>query len=232
MSIADGLRVRKEDLLENPTNRVPVALCLDVSGSMAGEPMRELNDGVEQFFAALRQDPVARHSAEVALVAFADHPGVVLDFQSLDRVLLPPRLATGSALGISTDLGGGVALALDVLEMRKREYKDTGVDYFQPFLVLMTDGQPTTEAHRASAPRVCALEQQNKLVVMPIGIGAHADLGTLTTFSHKRKPLRLKGLSFVAFFKWLSRSVVRVSQSMPGERVALPTEGISGWGEI
>jgi uncharacterized protein YegL len=38
-------------------------------------------------------------------------------------------------------------------------------------------------------------------------------------FSKKKSPLRLQGLNFRLFFEWLSKSVVRVSQSRPGEKV-------------
>ena len=37
--------LRRKDLVENPTARVPVCLCLDVSGSMSGDPINELNCG-------------------------------------------------------------------------------------------------------------------------------------------------------------------------------------------
>ena len=63
------MRIYPSDLLENPAHRVPVTLCLDVSGSMSGEPLAELNKGVGLFFDALRSDPVANASAEVAIVA-------------------------------------------------------------------------------------------------------------------------------------------------------------------
>ena len=81
----DLMRIHPGDLLENPANRVPITLCLDVSGSMSGEPIAELNKGVELFFDALRSDPVANASAEVAIVAFADRAEVMLDFQWSDR---------------------------------------------------------------------------------------------------------------------------------------------------
>ena len=31
----------KSDLADNPTNRVPICLLLDISGSMEGEPINE-----------------------------------------------------------------------------------------------------------------------------------------------------------------------------------------------
>lgn len=63
-------------------------------------------------------------------------------------------------------------------------------------------------------------------------IGQEADMSILATFSRKKQPLRLKGLSFCEFFEWLSKSVTRVSESRPGEKIKLDTEGIKGWGEI
>ena len=43
-AMLSGLR----DLVDNPTPRVPVLLCLDTSGSMMGAPIHELNLGVLQ----------------------------------------------------------------------------------------------------------------------------------------------------------------------------------------
>ena len=226
----DLMRIYPGDLLENPANRVPITLCLDVSGSMSGEPIAELNKGVELFFDALRSDPVANASAEVAIVAFADRAEVMLDFQSLDRVTSPPVLQTGSHVGCLTNLGAGAQLAMTSLESRKQQYKIAGVDYFQPFMILMTDGQPTTEEHLTVAARACEWEEHRKLTVIPIGIGGAADMKVLAMFSKKRSPLRLKGLRFEEFFLWLSKSVVRVSQSRPGEQVQL--DPVSGWGSI
>jgi uncharacterized protein YegL len=225
---SDVMRVRTEDLLLNPTNRIPIALCLDVSNSMNGAPISELNGGVELFFDALRADPIANASAEVAIVTFSDHAQIAVDFQGLDKMGQAPKLTTSG----STDLGGGVTLALDALEARKREYQAAGVDYFEPWLVLMTDGAPTTTTHQQAAPRVCQMEVQGKLVVFPIIIGTGVDMSVLTQFSTKRPPLRLQGLNFRQFFVWLSQSVVRVSQSRPGEKVQLDLDGIKDWGTL
>jgi len=225
----DLMKIRIEELMLNPTNRVPIALCLDASGSMSGEPMRELNEGVRLFFDAIHADPIAKASAEVAIIVFSDEADVVLDFQGLGGVSHPPEI---HCTGGTTNLGAGVNLALDRLEERKQQYKAAGVDYFQPWLVLMTDGQPTTSEHLQAAPRARELESQGKLVVFPIGIGPYADMTVLAMFSKKRPPLRLKGLNFPEFFEWLSKSVVRVSQSRPGERITLDLEGIKGWAEL
>ena len=40
------LTISDAELADNPTARVPICVLLDVSQSMAGDPIRELNEGV------------------------------------------------------------------------------------------------------------------------------------------------------------------------------------------
>ena len=67
-AMLSGLR----DLVDNPTPRVPVLLCLDTSGSMMGAPIHELNLGVQQYMAEMKSDDLTRCSAETAVVSFDD----------------------------------------------------------------------------------------------------------------------------------------------------------------
>ena len=125
-------------------------------------------------------------------------------------------------------------MALDLLETRKKDYRNAGVDYYQPWLVLMTDGGPNgaeDELRRAISRTVEAVNNK-KLTIFPIGIGPEADMRVLAQFSPNRSPLKLQGLKFREFFAWLSQSVSRTSQSIPGENVKLDIDGIKGWGEL
>lgn len=250
--------LRLEDLVNNPTARVPVCLCLDTSGSMArvvGGDIRqtgeqvfedgrmwnvvtggvtaidELNDGVRTFYDELRDDEVAQFSAEICVVSFGGKAELVMDFANLDRQTDFRRL---TAKG-DTPMGEAVNLALDCLEARKKEYQSKGVDYYQPWLVLMTDGSPDgsspAELERA-VRRTVDLVKNRRLTVFPIGIGPEADMAVLGRFSPARTPLRLRGTKFREFFQWLSQSVSRTSMSMPGENVPLDKDGIMGWKEL
>ncbi len=226
----NNLLVRLEDLVNNPTARVPVCLCLDTSGSMCGMPIDELNEGVRLFYDAIREDETALYSAEVSIVTFGGTAQCIVDFASLE---VQPNAPTLSANGM-TPMGEAVNMGLDLLEQRKEEYKDRGVDYYQPWLVLMTDGAPNGDSAELSRAinRTVELVNQKKLTVFPIGIGPEADMGVLAQFSPKRPPLKLQGLKFREFFAWLSKSVSKTSQSTPGESVKLDVDGIKGWGEL
>jgi len=221
-----ALTIRQKDLFENPTPRVPVCLVLDNSGSMDGEPISELNKGIRVFFEALLSDEVAKYSAEIAVVSFGAEVRLELDFETLQQQKIPTFIAWGQ-----TPMGEAVNLALDLLEKRKREYKDAGVDFFQPWMVLMTDGVPTDDIENA-ANRTRELILKGKLTLFPIGVGNSVQMATLQNFSPKRIPVRLKGLHFSSFFEWLSQSVSICSQSMPGEKIEIDTSGMKGWAEL
>lgn len=252
----DNMLVRIEDLVNNPTPRVPICLCLDNSGSMravegecveTGETIYEdgkewsvvtggttrtdeLKKGVQLFYDAIREDEVAVYSAEICIVTFDDKAKCVVDFANIDRQGDVPDF---NPVG-NTAMGEGVNLALDLLERRKQEYKDKGVDYYQPWLVIMTDGEPNgnnSELVRA-INRAAEMVNGNKLTVFPIGIGAEADMNVLAKFSPKRAPLKLQGLKFREFFAWLSKSVSKTSQSTPGETVKLDVSEIPGWADL
>lgn len=222
--------LNSNELADNPSTRVPVILCLDTSGSMDGKPIDELNDGVQLFYDAIRDDEVAMYAADIGIVTFGDRASCISDFKGLADQSSAPRL-TASGM---TPMGEAVNLALDMLDRRKQEYKNNGIEYFQPWLVLMTDGQPNGAASELSKAikRTIDMEAQRKLTIFPIGIGKGADMDALAQFSAKRTPLKLQGLKFREFFSWLSKSVSTTSQSVPGETVPLDFEGIKGWATL
>lgn len=222
----DNYLLSQEDLVDNPTARVPICLVLDVSGSMAGEPIRELQAGVKMFYEAVLEDEVAQYAAEISIVTFGSEAKRTVEFMAIGRQDVPALVADGT-----TAMGQGVNLALDLLEARKADYQRAGVDYFQPWMVIMTDGEPTDDISVAS-DRIRALCESKKLTVFPIAIGTAANVETLGMLSPSRPPLRLKGLNFREFFLWLSRSVSRASQSTPGETVTLDKAGIDAWGQL
>lgn len=225
------LKIESADLVENPTPRVPVSLCIDTSGSMAGAKIRELVHGMNLFCDALDEDDDAHDAAEVSVVEFNSRAKLTRDFASVERL---ERISTIAPEGL-TCMGEGVNLALDTLEKRKAMYSSCGVLYYQPWLVLMTDGHPngSPDDLERAVDRVTRMVTGRKLTVFPIGIGPDADMEALARFSPNRPPLRLKGLNFTGFFEWLSKSVSRVSQSTPGDSVKLDVSGIlDNWGSL
>lgn len=159
------LRLDFNELTENPTARLPVCVVLDVSYSMHGEKIQELNQAIQQFFQQVREDDFTLDSADISVVTFGQSVEQVVDFASVDRQVVPSLVPSGA-----TPMGEAVDYALDLLEARKKMYQSVGVDYFQPWLVLMSDGQPTDSIMRATQ-RCRVLESQKKLSIFSVGIG-------------------------------------------------------------
>ena len=227
------MKFNYDDLIDNPTTRVPVCICLDTSHSMGGAPIRELNAGLQAFYDAINQDEIAQFSADVSIITFGSRGdkqvNVIREFSTLVNDTKAPTLTANGC----TPMGEAVNLALDMLEERKKMYKDNGVDYYQPWIVLMTDGAPYGDKDPSSVERAqnraSKMVNNGKLVVFPIGIGEQVNMSELAKFSPKRPPVKIKGLEFSKFFLWLSSSVSKTSQSN-GERVQ--SDAINSWAEL
>ena len=215
------LTISDAELADNPTARVPICVLLDVSDSMKGDPIRELNEGLKAFIEEILSDDMTRYSADIAILTFGGIVKKVFDFGRIEDQEVPEFKATST-----TPMAKAVLQALEMLEERKKSYKDNGVDYYQPWVVLMTDGIATDDPSliEAAAKKTNELINNKKLVLFPIAIGNNVDFDQIASFG--REPKRLEGLKFKEFFAWLSQSVSTISDSMPGDKILLPpTEG-------
>lgn len=208
---------------ENPEPRLPCVLLLDVSGSMNGTPIAELNAGLQTYRDALVADALAAKRVEVALITFGGQVQTVCEFTTVEG-FHPPTLVAGG----DTPMGAAIRQGIDLLNWRKEQYKASGVSYFRPWIFLITDGAPTDEWNSAAAG-VKQGESAKAFLFFAVGVeGANFDVLKQVCV---RDPLRLKGLQFRELFLWLSSSQSAVSRSNPGEAVPLadPTAGPAGW---
>lgn len=203
--------------------RVPICLCLDTSGSMY-DCIEELNDAVEVFYEEIRKDEQAVNSADIAIVTFDSYVKVAEEFSDVEVKKKPHFEANGG-----TDMAGGIKKALEILDARKLQYQKYGRDYYQPWLVIMSDGAPN-DPNAIPYAEIQKRVSERKLVVFCFGIGSGADMELLKRISPKT--MKIKDGSFKGFFEWLSKSVIRVSQSKPGEKVSLPQENIDNIFEL
>jgi uncharacterized protein YegL len=194
---------------DNPDPRIACALLLDTSYSMNGEPIDQLNQGFQLFCEEIRKDELAAKRAEIAVITFGGMARVEIPFTE-GRDLQPRTLQPSG----NTPLGGALELGLNQIESRKAEYKQSGLEYYRPWMFVLTDGAPTDgAAFGAAVGRVRAAEEGRGLSVFGIGVGPHANLDALAQLSAQRAPVRLQGVNFAEFFSWLSASLSSASQS-------------------
>lgn len=208
------------EFAENPDPRCPCALVLDVSGSMAGQPINALSRGLKELRDELLADPLARNRVELSVVTFGTGATVAHDWTTPDE-FEPPSLVAGGL----TCLAEATATALQMLEERKETYRAAGISHYRPWLLMMTDGLPQGETEakvRQASQMLRGAVSTQKVTVFPVAVGSQGDTEFLGAYCGTAAK-KLEGLRFAELFEWLSASLAQVSHSNPGERLALPS---------
>lgn len=223
---------------ENPDARVACVVLVDVSSSMKGAPIAGLQQAFREFVAFVNEDPLARKRVEVAVVTFGSTAEVAVPLQEGRSVEPVAFDANGT-----TAMGAAINVALDIIEQRKDEYKINGIQYYRPWLLVLTDGEPTDTEFASAVQRLNHVEAQRGVTVFAVGMGSQANFSKLAQLSNERPPVPLDGLKFHELFEWLSTSLSNVSNSYTygrndqevathadEQQVELPS--LSGWAAV
>lgn len=194
------------------------ALLLDVSGSMEGEAIDKLNEGIRQFKQGLLADPIARERVDISLITFSSGVEVISDFVPVEKMPTPELKAGGL-----TEMARGIQKAIDLVKERTKLYAKMGTPAHKPWIFMITDGasmsapQEMTEA----AERIRQEESKGShghLAFWALGIDGYDpdELFTLTD-----RVVELKDQNFSTMFDWLSESFAAISKSRVDEKVEL-----------
>jgi uncharacterized protein YegL len=199
-------------LVLNTEERTPLVLVLDRSGSMGGEKIDALNEGLKTLEQEIKSDTVTAQRGRVLVVQFGGNDEVDVGQWQDAKDFAAPTLVAGGA----TPTGLAVQAALSAIEAQKAEMKSAGINYKRPILLLMSDGDPTDDWDNVAA--ACrAAESANKVTVFPLAVGSGANIDILKQFTNKGAAIQLTRLKFNELFIWLSNSVKAVSQAAAGQ---------------
>ena len=198
------------EFADNANERTPCVLVLDCSGSMRGEPIKQLNVGLKALEKELKEDIDASSRVQLLIIkAFGkDETEVSADWSDAMNFTAPEMAAGGL-----TPLGKAMELALQKIEEQKCLYDSCGITSKRPWIFLISDGEPTDYDWESVARKCCRAQENKKVVIHAVGTEG-ANLEKLARFS-LNSPKRLTGLKFTEFFLWLSRSVSCISKAAP-----------------
>ena len=204
------------EFADNPDPRCACLLLLDTSSSMSGERINSLNQGLRAFEQDIKSDALASRRVEVAIITFGGVVSKVADFHVAGDFAAPTLIASGG-----TPMGQAIVEGIQLVKARKAEYKASGVAYYQPWVFLITDGEPTDSWEAAA--RLARSEVAAKgLTFFAVAVG-EANTAILSQICDR--VLKLDGLKFQELFVWLSQSTKGVSRSKTHEQVALAPIG-------
>jgi len=201
------------------TRRLPVYLLLDCSGSMMGEPIEAVRQGVKALLSELRGDPQALETAYLSVITFDSSARQITPLTELMQFTEPELNASGA-----TALGGALEVLVDCINNEVRKSTETQKGDWRPLVFILTDGAPTDiEAFNRAVPNLKSAKAAN---IIACAAGSNADTTYLKQITESVLMMNtLSAGDMAQFFAWVSGSIKMSSKSLdatPGGAIELP----------
>ncbi len=186
--------------------RLPIYLLLDTSGSMTGEPIAAVQNGVQMVLSALQNDPQALETAYLSVITFESSASQLIPLTELSQ-FIPPQLHAGGC----TALGEALKLLSDCANKEVVKNTPDAKGDWKPMVFIMSDGQATDDI---TAP-LAEFKKRKWGVVVACAAGIGADTKELQSITENVVRLdTADSESIKAFFKWVSQSITTNSKSV------------------
>lgn len=199
--------------------RLPVYVLADCSGSMVGDPIESVKNGLRLLHANLLGDPSAVESAHLSVITFSSTAEQIIPLIEVAAFEPPELTAAGT-----TALGHALRILCDCLQ---REVRGNTLDKkgdWKPLVFVLTDGAPT-DNWRPWAERIRAAQPPLARIVA-VACGTEADVAPLHVLTDTVLLMRdMSADSFRQFFKWMANSVSQTSARVGTAPVVLSGAG-------
>ena len=179
--------------------RLPVYLLLDTSGSMSGEPIEAVKNGVQVMISALRQNPQAIETAFISIITFDSVAQQIIPLTDLASFQMVDLRATGT-----TALGEALKLVANRIDNEVAKTTTEQKGDWKPLVFLMTDGIPTDDW----LPGLNEFKQRKTAFTVACAAGAGADTAVLKQITENVVSLdTADSASIGKFFQWVTASI-------------------------
>ncbi len=188
--------------------RLPIYFLIDVSESMVGEPIAQVENGMRTIIQELRSDPYALETAFVGIVIFAGRAQLLSPLTEV-YTFYPPVFPIGSG----TALGEGLRALMHEIDSAVQKTTAEKKGDWKPLVFLFTDGAPTDQPDAAIA--AWNAKYRSRCTLVAISLGNTADVSRLHALTEN--VLRLTDTTpdaFKQFFKWVTASIKTASASI------------------
>lgn len=193
-------------------SHMPVLIAGDISGSMAGLPIQNVNKSINRFASDVCKDPKAAGRVDIAVIGFNDAPQIEQNWRPITEMNQVDFVAGGG-----TNIPAAVEKGVEMLRERGHLYEDIGIEVKMPYLILITDGYggDVTEISKVIKQRTA--DRKMKLWVLAVKGYDKASVVQLTDGKRVFELVNEDGYDFTEFFDFMAVSVKAVSTSAPGQ---------------
>lgn len=247
----DNKYIQRQEAVDYPGKKLPVVFCIDVSDSMnqceggvftgrtefrdgqnwnimegGHSIMQTLIERVKDFHAAMREDKKTSVTCQTAYVTFGDSANKIEDFGIVKNKQAPVDKL--KAYADNTYICDALEMSLKMLDDQKQVLKDMGNGYFQPWLIILTDGKAYDDPERIRQIKRELIQRQknNKLIVYTMALSDDPEmLQQIRGYSaYKPIPYDRNKEELKKFFLFLKQSISSISNSKISDRVKPYTE--------
>lgn len=202
--------------------RLPIYFLIDISESMVGEPIQQVEEGLAAIIQALKTDPNAIETVWVSILVFAGQPKTLVPLQEIIN-FYPPKFPIGSGTSLSKGLGHLM------FELRKNIVKTTAEQKgdWKPIVFLFTDGVPTDDSKNAIVEWKNNWSRTTNLIA--VSIGNETDDYLLKELTENILHFKNADSSaYKHFFKWVTDSIKTSSVSVEKNSSGFELAGLDG----
>ena len=197
----------------NETHMLVPIIC-DISGSMDGKPIQNLNAAVNHFKQVICKDPKAADLVDVLVIGFNHQANVVQDWVPVSRMEEVNFTAGGG-----TDISSALEKAVEMTRQKTKEYTSIGVDVKVPWFILVSDGKGGDVSAVAEVIRKRTEEHKMKLFVLAAPGYDEKTIAQLTGGNRVLELVDNGSYDFMEFFDFAAVSIKAASTSAPGEKI-------------
>ena len=194
--------------------RLPIYFLIDVSESMVGEPIEQVQDGMATIIKELRTDPYALETVWLSVIAFAGQPKTIAPLQEVIS-FYPPKFPIGSGTSLSFGLGHLMyELSKNIISTTAEQKGD-----WKPIVFLFTDGVPTDSPSDLQAAIYEWKRKWSRSANMVIvSFGRSTDTNILSELTENVLYFNNSDINaYKQFFKWVTASIKTSSVSVENQ---------------
>lgn len=179
--------------------RLPVYLLLDTSGSMNGEPIEAVKNGVQVMISSLRQNPQAIETAYISIITFDNEARQLVPLTDLASFQMVDLKATGT-----TALGSALKLLSTRMDEEVARTTPEQKGDWKPLVFIMTDGVPTDDWQSG----MVEFRKRKTALTVACAAGSKADTSALKQITDNVVSLDTADAHTISrFFTWVSASI-------------------------